>query len=270
MAYRVKIENYPLQNKAEKIDEAAEKGNRKIRNVLSKEQYNKFKNSVPKLKKPYNKKQSHSQIVRHAMTKGSIDKKDPDMYVMGGPAGAGKGYLKKKLIKEKYVNVDPDEYKETIATHYKPPLPKYPLSHAAHYHNESKVISKKVVNRAIKEKRNIVYDKTMKTLKDTKKVISKAKRAGYDIHMISTQKQPVSVAEGSVHRFLEIESAKGRYVPADVAGANANKINRNTWKARKSKIIDQYRIYDSTNHKYVRKVEESKGFDLNKNFRDPK
>jgi hypothetical protein len=174
---------------------------------------------------------------------------------------SGKTTALGKKVPERTIVIDSDSYKQKLAQRSRSPIKKYPLAHASYLHDESDILVKQAVERAIAEKRDVTYDATMKSYDKGKALIERFKKAGYDVHYLATQKSPAKTIIHAAKRFI----AKGRYVPLEYIGEYGNQISKNSWKARK--LGDTYEVYN-TNTKKNKLIAKSRK-DMSYNFRGP-
>jgi predicted ABC-type ATPase len=223
--------------------------------------------------KEYRKK-LHSKILMDKFkSRKSIDRKDPDLYIMGGVAASGKTSVLRGYIREPVTLIDSDSFKAALASHTPHPLQRsYPLAHAPYIHEESSSIFDAAMKKALDQKRNLVLDMTMGNYEKAKKIIDKFKAKGYDVHLLGTQLAPHTAIRRATKRF--IHGREGRYVPATVIASKGNQINANVLKARRltryrkgKKTGYSYIIMDSTKFKQPRMV--FKSGNMKENQRNP-
>jgi len=271
-----RICKYPLTSSSRQINIALQKGNHYIKTHVSKSDLKLIRevarksetgdNSLKKcLKKDGTLKKScenfHSEIINNELNKVNSDRKDPDLYIMGGIPGSGKTTVLRKFIPEKTVLIDSDEFKEKLSKNYPSKSKRFKLIHASLLHNQADVLVAEAINKAIRTKKNVTVDMTFGNLMKGNGIIKQFRKAGYDIHYLGTQKYPHKSIPYVAERFIE----KGRYVPLEYVAEKGNKISKNSWKARK--LADSYIIYD-TNKKPGFVVTKSK-VKINENVRDP-
>ena len=269
---------YPLISSREELKTATIKGNKYIKRKLGSQKYKQLKeverrfatgdDSAKKFTrdgeviKPTRKK-LHDNIIRTQFrSKKSIDRKDPDLYLLGGLPASGKSTVLAKKIPEKTIVIDSDGYKKKLSRNSRSPVPGFPLIHAGLLHEEAEILVNRAEKKAIKEKRDVTYDATMKNYEKGKKIIRRFKKAGYDVHYLSTQKKPHQTIPHAAKRFI----SKGRYVPLGYIKESGNKISRNSWRIRKK--ADTFQIHDVTNFPKTKLIKKSKK-DMSHNFRDP-
>ena len=249
---------YPLISSQKQIDDAIKIARKKLNDNLSNDEIKKLnqiqrdfqsgKDTVHK----YSKKGERGQLIAQRLTfhnkilnnqfkdKSTIDTRDPDLYILGGVPGSGKTEVLGKKINEKTVMIDNDNYKLLLAKKDKSPIAKYVLAHAALLHEEASILFDKAKKRALNEKRDVTLDMTFASFDKGKDIISKFKKAGYDVHLLGTQKFVHQTIPNTVSRFLK----KGRYVPPSVPAKKGNQINRNVLAARK--LTNTHLIIDTS------------------------
>ena len=275
---RTKI--YPLLSTAAQLKSGIRKAKRKIKKNLSKPEFSilqglnrSFARGDTSLKKnsvggfgrqltPRRGKVHNIIIKRHFKDRSTIDKNDPDLYVLGGIAGSGKSEVLAKKIPEKTIVINNDKFKERIAKRNPSPIKRLPLAHAPFLHDEASVLVQRSIEKARREKRDVTLDKTFKTFDKGKRIIQKFKDEGYDVHFLGTQKKPHETIPNTASRFIK----EGRFVPPGVIAATGNQTSANVLKARK--LTDSHEIYDTTVKGKPVLIFKSKK-DLHHNFRDP-
>lgn len=138
----------------------------------------------------------------------------PTAIFLGGRGGSGKSKFdmpnEKRQSnlgiydKSKYIVLDADEIKKELQ-------PEYKGFNASEVHEESSEILSLALERAKKEKLNVVLDATMKTLSSTENKIKSFAEADYNIEMYYMHLPRIKAAERAIKRFTEDD--KGRYVP---------------------------------------------------------
>jgi len=269
---------YPLKSTRKQLFSANIKADGLLRNKLKVSQLNKLgqiQQDAIKGKDTYSKyskngkftqqrKKFHKTIINKTFSnKKTIDKKDPDLYVLAGIATSGKTSVMKKRIHEPTVHLDNDNFKAELSTRDKSPLKKYKLAHAGQLHREGKHLLKKGIDKSIKESRDVTLDITFSDYKKNKQVIERYKKAGYDIHLLGTQKYTHLAVVHNVNRFLHGD--EGRFVPSTVITNAGDRINENTLRARK--ITDSHIIVDTSDWNNKKVVSE--GGSIETNYRDP-
>jgi len=198
----------------------------------------------------------------------SVDKNDPDVYFFGGVGGSGKGTHLRPRVKENAIIIDPDNYKKELSKTDKSPVKGKKLAHAAYLHEESSDISHKARNRAVREKRDVIEDRTMSNEKTAKDDIDYYKRNGYDVHVLGTQLPAHKSIDRATSRFLNPKK-DGRYVPLEIIGNKGNRINKNVIKS--TKYGDSYQVYDTDVKKGKKAILITRSnTTIKKNQRNPK
>ncbi|MBE6035626.1 MAG: hypothetical protein E7222_13155 [Clostridiales bacterium] len=108
-------------------------------------------------------------------------------------------------------------------------------------HEESKIIEKRIIDKALKNHDNIVYPKVGGKYKDMRDVIEKAKSYGYrvNLHYVELDRE---VALGRmINRFID----NGRFLPLEVVDKyydddGNNKIQMNYERFKKEGMIDEF------------------------------
>lgn len=201
----------------------------------------------------------HKKYINEKLSEGitAADGEKPIVWLMGGGGASGKGTILKKLrkdgvIPEKgFVHVDPDEVKAS--------LPEYKeLSNLGDYraasvvHKESSDVAKNLVAAAIKEKKNIIIDKTLGKPEKALALINKLKSEGYDVRLTGVTVDPSEALVRALTRYF----GSGRLVQASAIlrahkGFNAN---FETY----AKAVDDALLYDNTG-KAVEIADATKG-----------
>ena len=189
----------------------------------------------------------HKKIVNKIVhVKGTVDRKDPDVYFLGGMPASGKTQNLRKRIPEKAVVADADIAKERLSRVNSSGFSSYPLANAPFLHRESSDINKQVIEKARRERRDIIIDSTARNPEKTAEQVQKFKEAGYDVHFLGTQKQTPQAVRDAAGRFL----ATGRFVPLGYVGSQGNAINANVWKAAYKKgLFDDAVVVDTSDGK---------------------
>ena len=203
------------------------------------------------------------KMIKEALGKKStIDKQDPDLYLTGGIPGSGKTYVSERLIansegvkvknlKKAVTVVSADNFKMKLVKHenkyganpkyYKSKEPLI-LTNAEYFHRESTSMAKEQFNKAVKQKRNIILDKTQKTSAKLKRAINYAKKYGYDVHELGVFVRPTTAIKNAQARFIET----GRYMPARGIASGYKKNYRSILSVSKYKGVDTYMFFDNT------------------------
>jgi len=169
----------------------------------------------------------------------------PIAYVMGGGGASGKGFVKSYLIKTGRINdkgavsLDPDEVK--------PDIPEYmaivaagDYRAAAVTHEESSEVAKRVKDRAIAGRYDIVLDVTLGDPKKGEKYLQDLKDSGYEVRLFGVTVNP----EMAVIRAMSRAAKTGRYVPIS-ALLHAHKGFNGAFESY-AKIADEAVLFDNT------------------------
>lgn len=277
-----KRKKYPLRSSNRQLSDGLKLARNKLRSSLTKNQYSSLigiqrdyrlgltshrKHTTKKGKVKPKRKAFHRKIIKkHFRDKSTIDKRDPDLYILGGVAGSGKSEVMKKRIPEKTVVIDSDHFKQELARKTKSPIRQYPLAHAPLLHDEADILVNQSINKSIKERRDVTIDMTFATYEKGRALVQRYKRAGYDVHLMATQKHPHESMVHVVSRFLK-PGKGGRYVPPEVIKEKGNRINENVLRARE--ITDSHIVADTTIKGKPKIIYQSKGT-IHQNYRDPK
>jgi predicted ABC-type ATPase len=186
---------------------------------------------------PADRKRLHDNIINNLVNDSgaiAINGK-PEIIFLGGPPGSGKSEVVLRKIPDyesKYVVIDNDYIKSK--------LPGYSGVNAALYHEEASDIYDKVLERARKERKNIILDATLKNTEKAIKQVQDLKNSGYITKLYATNILPEVNVERATARFLK----KGRYVPIEYIVQNTPKINKSVIAV--AKYADEYKIYDTS------------------------
>lgn len=140
----------------------------------------------------------------------------PVAYVMGGGGGSGKGAVLKRLVasgkvsEDNAVHLDPDEIKGMIPE-YKAIVAAGDSRAAATAHAESSLLARRVLERALDGKYNIILDSTLGDVGKGLERLRRMKSAGYVVRLFGVTVDPEIAAERAHDRAKK----SGRYVPVD-------------------------------------------------------
>jgi len=248
----------PLRSTKKQIRESLKSSSYFIKYSLDKKARDAMQNIINKVKKGYSSKKKYSKNGVYTNTRKRIhekimysflrkDKKtnSPDVYVFGGPAGSGKTSVLAKMVKEKVVTINNDDIKAKLAKIDKSPIEKYPLLHAAYLHDESQDIESELLDRAIRQRKDIILDRTLANYKKNRRILSNTKNKGYKVTVLGTNLPPHIALIRASSRFL----AKGRYVPLELVAAKGNTINASVLRMAKQRFVNKARVYDTTKRK---------------------
>lgn len=169
----------------------------------------------------------------------------PIAYVMGGGGASGKGTVKNHLIQEGViqaadaVSIDPDEIKREIPE-YGAIVAAGDSRAAAVVHEESSDIAKRIQDRAIKGRYDIILDVTLGDEKKGMQKLQELKDAGYEVRLYGVTIQP----EIAVVRAMQRAQETGRYVPIDPL-LHAHKGFSGAFE-RYADLADEARLYENS------------------------
>jgi len=199
----------------------------------------------------------HDSILSRELAKaGAVDK--PVSYMMGGGPASGKSSIiragKVKLPKNR-VTIDPDDLKK--------PLPEFGAmkqagdsSAAAFVHNESSLLSKRLLDEAVGQKKHIVMDGTGDSNYDKLAAkITKMKRGGRKViaNYVTVD------TEVAVARNLARAKKTGRLVPEAYVRQVHASISEVVPKAVKNGLFNEFALYDTNVAGKIRLVASAKG-----------
>lgn len=170
----------------------------------------------------------------------------PKAILLGGGSASGKSTLSKFWIeifnKEEIplVYIDCDEIKSLIPEYedYK----RFNVNKAAYYvHDESSDIAAELLEQAIRKKKNILYDGTMKNLKKYRKLVGDLSNNGYYI-TLNVVDVPIPIAR---ERAKVRAEKTHRDVPDDILVESHQKVPI-TFKVIKE-LVDEYGLFDTSN-----------------------
>lgn len=189
-------------------------------------------------------------IDEHFQGREPSKRKRPIAWVMGGGGAAGKGTLlnvlrDKGLIppREKVVDINADDIKTgeygTGIPEYQQLIERGDGRAAAIAHEESSVLSKSVLNRAIEGKFDLVFDRTMGNPDKGLKDLQRLKEAGYEIRLYGVTIDP----EKAVQRAVKRAERNFRYVPLNQL-LEAHRGFAQGW-SRYTALADRAELYDT-------------------------
>lgn len=270
---------YPLSSTKYQLNFAVNKANSDIKKAMSKREYGLFNIMLRGVLRGENsinhnsingslttqRKTYHRKILNETFhDRKTIDRNDPDLYILGGVAASGKTSTLSKKIPERAVKIDSDNYKAELSKKSQSPLLRFPLAHSGYLHEEADILVKEAISKSIREKRNTILDMTFANYEKGKSLIDRYKQAGYDIHLFGTQLAPHIAIKRATKRFLSEEDH--RYVPSEAIALKGNDTNKNVMNARH--IVDTYYVVDTTDYPHGKVVSESKK-GLKSDFREP-
>jgi len=194
------------------------------------------------------RRQLHQRIINDLLAEAGSPKngEKPVCILLGGGTASGKSTIRNAYIEPdlkendiKVATVDSDEIKKDI--------PEYEYfkkqdteSAAFRVHQESADITSEALNALMKNKKNFIYDGTMKSLSKYGKIIDSLKNSGYEIRIVAAD-VPVSIA---IERSNRRADRTGRKVPEGILrsshGGCAYTFPKIAEKA------DSFKLYDNT------------------------
>lgn len=189
--------------------------------------------------------QQHIQIIESFLEGEAYSIETPNTVLLGGGSASGKSTLSKLVLEafrsenESITRIDADAIKDLI--------PEYMILKASDpekaadiVHDESSDISDMLLQKCIEEKRNFLYDGTMKNPQKYETLIKSLKHNGYKVTAIIVD-VPIDVALKRAQIRFE---AEGRYVPEEIILESHNHV-ANTFNQIKE-LVDEYELYDNT------------------------
>ena len=151
----------------------------------------------------------------------------------GGMGGAGKITVLTRYLNidtDKYITINPDDIKEIMAERGMIPTLRglTPMECSTLAHQEASYISSIIMKRAIAEKRNIILDGTMSSMKSMRRRTGQLRDGGYhmsavfvDITPETSQKRATSRYQRGMSKYTTSrEGQGGRILPASVNQGN--------------------------------------------------
>lgn len=151
----------------------------------------------------------------------------------GGMGGAGKTTVLTRYLgmdTSQYITVNPDDIKEIMAERGMIPTLRglTPMECSTLAHQEASYISSLIMKRAIAEKRNIILDGTMASMKSMRRITGQLRDGGYhmsavfvDITPETSQKRATSRYQRGMSKYTTSrEGQGGRILPASVNQGN--------------------------------------------------
>ncbi|PAW37974.1 MULTISPECIES: zeta toxin family protein [Bacillus cereus group] len=187
----------------------------------------------------------HENIISYFMDEKQTIMEPPEAYLLGGGTASGKSHVGQFIINGyakigvSLIYIDCDEIKRLIPEYETMGLI-YIEEAASHVHDESSDISQELLERCIKEKRNFIYDGTMKNFLKYDTLIRNLIDNGYKVTATIVD-VPIEVAKEREHlRFLET----GRKVKEEFLIESHQKVPQ-TFYCLKN-LVHEYVIYDGT------------------------
>ena len=180
------------------------------------------------------RKQLHDKIV-DGLVANVPKSANPTFILMGGLPGSGKSAIVKREGFADYVKIDSD----MIKAH----LPEYRGWNAALLQKEADDVIGRAISRAVREKKNILLDTTLKNHDKYDRILKIMDEFRYRKGVIFSNVTP----ENAMHRVIDRYKSNGRFVdPLYVASHDA--LNSDTYRRLKAKA-DFYSLYDNNGPK---------------------
>lgn len=187
----------------------------------------------------------HESILRKSLNKGESSKKPIAVLVGGGTASGKSTVLNKEIMpifqknKIPVVMIDADDFKNQLPE-YGSFKRKNTKSAAFRVHEESADLTEVAIDRAIKQKKNLIFDGTMKNTPKYKKLVKRLRKNGYKISIVVVT-VPVEIAKD---RSRKRAKRTGRFVPMAVVEKSHAGVPK-TFRSIKNDV-DNYVVYDTT------------------------
>lgn len=170
----------------------------------------------------------------------------PVAILMGGGSASGKSTMKEGVLDPKLKSegiqagtVDSDKIKESLPEYAG--YQKIDINEAARYvHNESSEIGAHIIDTAVEEGRNFVYDGTMKSTGKYEQLINRLKDAGYDVHIYVCD-IPTELA---IERSDARAKKSGRKVPHEIIKASHAGVPKSVEKLKDK--VNSFQVFDNS------------------------
>lgn len=226
----------------------------------------------------YDRDKIHRQIVDQAFAKAADVPNDRRALFMGGPMGAGKSTVLKNNLgvgTNDYMTIDPDEIKRELAQRgLVPEVPGEPdlapLERATLVHEESMRIANMMMDRALAEGKNVIWDTSMLNTAATSYWMKQARKDGYEDmrgvfvmvpNEVSAKRIRARYREGLRDFLTKRGSEKdvgGRHVPTALVNARPNSHTLQSFKSIR-KYFDDWKLYDNSVDGQSATLTEQKG-----------
>lgn len=207
------------------------------------------KTTVSKYKKDgmYTKERAdmHAEIVDDflSLAKPVPAGEKPVALFMMGITASGKSTIRNGLKNDfgEYgaVESDPDAVKETIPE-YQEGVAASAKDSAFVAHDESSEVAGEIGDRALKERKHVIFDGTGKNLKTMREKIAKAQKEGYQLQLMMPHVSPSE----SKRRADGRAEKSGRYVPHEIIDEAASKVSANLLQLMDDDAFDDLKLYD--------------------------
>jgi predicted ABC-type ATPase len=206
------------------------------------------------------RKLEHEKIISYFLNNDENSVEPHQAILLGGGSASGKSTLSNFWLNAYEKNsipithIDSDEIKMLIPEYEN--VKQYNVQTAAAYvHDESSDIADELLEKCIEEKKNLLYDGTMKNLEKYQRLIKRLKENGYNI-IVTVVDVPVDIAKERAHvRFLET----GRKVPNEIIEESHKEVPKTFFVIKD--LVDEYTLYDTTGtmpKEIIEKTEEGK------------
>lgn len=194
---------------------------------------------------------------RHELHKEIVDKvfnecgvpekgKKPVAILMGGGSASGKSTMRSAVIEKQLAEqgikagtVDADEIKNEIPE-FDSLKRTHPDKAAGLVHEESSEVGNLMLDKIIDGGRNFIYDGTMKSHSRYTTLVSKLKKAGYEVHAYVAD---VSIDEAKRRSDKRAEET-GRKVPHEIIESSHRGVPVTVEKIKDK--VDSYQVFDNT------------------------
>ncbi|MCG7314934.1 zeta toxin family protein [Priestia flexa] len=187
----------------------------------------------------------HGSIIQDILVDAPIQNNPPDSILLGGGVAAGKSSTSGMYLKVYHDEGMPLTY--INSDDIKKYLPEYVYAldegnpdAAKIVHDESSDIAYRIIEQCIREKRQFMYDGTMKNTEKYKELIHRLKSEGYKVSLVVVDIS-VELAKSRAKLREEIE---GRVVPEKIIEESHAKVSK-TFSEIKGDV-DSYIVYDNT------------------------
>ena len=171
------------------------------------------------------KKEVHEPIINKILEQAGESEKYPTIILTGGGSASGKSSIRNEYVEDlkKYGNrsagiIDSDDIKSDIPE-YEQFQKEDPDGAAMRVHDESSDISKEAIDACFREKKNFVFDGTMKNYDKYAKLIKRAKKEGYQVVILGAD----CSLEEAKRRNQDRYEKTGRYVPDEIVEGSHTK-----------------------------------------------
>ncbi len=201
----------------------------------------------------------HNAIVDEINKTAGKSEKKPVAFLMGGGSATGKSTLREVAILNNLKKdgksagiVDCDDIKKAI--------PEYKTLHrtvaAKTVHDESSDVTVYALNTLIAQKKNLIFDGTMKNYDKYSSLIKQLKKEGYEVNIMIAD-CPLEVA---IERSEKRAKETGRKVPVDIIKESHANVPGAFVKLKK--LVDNYTVYD-TSEKTPKLIHSQDHVDMN-------